>query len=112
MILKKLFKPFLVIFFIAAMGQAFAVNLSDVKSQGLVGEQVNGYLGLVKPGAPADVVKLAKEVNGKRKAIYIKLSQQKKVPLKEIEKVAGTRNLSKTSAGHYIKDASGTWKKK
>ena len=36
-----------------AASTAFAADLATVKAQGLVGEQNNGYLGLVKNDAPA-----------------------------------------------------------
>ena len=51
---------------------AFAIELADAKSQGLVGEQSNGYLGVVKnaPGVQA----LVDSVNAKRRDAYQKIA--------------------------------------
>lgn len=42
-------------------GAAFALDLNSAKSQGLVGEQPNGYLGVVK--ATSEAVELVSDVN-------------------------------------------------
>jgi uncharacterized protein YdbL (DUF1318 family) len=47
---------------------AFAADLSAAKQQGWIGEQNNGYLGLVRGDAPADVKALLANVNAQRKA--------------------------------------------
>ncbi len=44
--------------------------LTQPKADGLIGEQADGYLGLVSQNAPADIKKLVNEVNAKRKAGY------------------------------------------
>ena len=42
---------------------AFAADLKTAKDQGWVGEQNNGYLGLVKSDVAADVKSLVADVN-------------------------------------------------
>ena len=49
-------------------GAAFALDLDSAKSQGLVGEQPNGYLGVVK--ATSEAVELVSDVNEKRREAY------------------------------------------
>jgi len=43
---------------------AWAISLDDAKQQGMVGEQLNGYLGVVK--SSSDVNALVKKINSKR----------------------------------------------
>lgn len=88
----------------AAMGQ-----LGAAKTQGLVGEQPNGYLGVIKNKNNAkEVVKL---INQARKEQYQKLAQNHNVPLSKIEVLAGKKAIQKTPSGLYIQ-LGGKWIKK
>ena len=40
-----------------------AGDLSQLKADGLIGEQLNGYIGLVRKDVPADVKRLVDDVN-------------------------------------------------
>lgn len=86
--------------------------LTQPKADGLIGEQANGYLGLVAQNAPADIKKLVAEVNAKRKAGYQKIAAKQGTSLSEVEKVGGNTAIEKTRPGNYIRDANGTWRKK
>jgi uncharacterized protein YdbL (DUF1318 family) len=91
---------------------AAAADLSTAKSQGWIGEQANGYLGLVRSGAPADIRALVADVNKKRKARYQQTANKHGTALREVEKVGGKTTIAKTAPGNFIKDASGRWRKK
>jgi uncharacterized protein YdbL (DUF1318 family) len=91
---------------------AMAGPLDQPKADGLIGEQANGYLGLVSQNVPADVKALVRDVNAKRKARYQKIAGNQNVPLSEVEKVGGTTAMDRTLRGNYIKDSSGRWRKK
>ncbi|NUF49432.1 YdbL family protein [Gilliamella sp. ESL0250] len=95
---------------------AFALNLeqamdslSQAKAQGVVGEQADGYLGVVKNEGNA--TEIAQLINQARKAQYQKVSAESNVPLSEVEKKAGSKAQEKTPAGQYIKQQ-GQWLKK
>ena len=89
---------------------AFANNLYNAKQQGLVGEIPNGYLGMVINNA--DTQALVKQVNDKRKQVYILFARKNKVTLQQIAIMAGAKAVEKTAAGHYVKNAKGKWVKK
>jgi len=59
------------------MHGAFAADLKTAKEQGWVGEQNNGYLGLVKSDAPADLKALVADVNGQRRAQFTQIATKK-----------------------------------
>jgi uncharacterized protein YdbL (DUF1318 family) len=76
-------------------------QLSSVKSQGLVGEQPNGYLGVIKDKNGAkEIVEL---INQARNAQYQKMTQTHNLSLQEIEVLAGKKAITKTAHGNYIK---------
>jgi len=87
-----------------AMGQ-----LPTYKSQGIVGEKPNGYLGAVvaKPAAN----ELVELINNARLAQYKKMAQSNKIELSKLEALAGKKSIQKTHAGHYIQ-LNGAWVKK
>jgi len=87
-------------------------SLTQPKADGLIGEQADGYLGLVVQNAPADIKKLVAEVNAKRKAGYQKIAAKQGASLSDVEKVGGNTAIQKTLRGNYIRDANGTWRKK
>ena len=89
---------------------AFAISLQDAKSQGLVGEQANGYLGIVINEPQANSV--AKEVNAKRKAHYEKIAKKNGITVSEVAKLAAQKAMKATKRGQYIKDSNGKWVKK
>jgi hypothetical protein len=91
---------------------AVAGPLDQPKADGLIGEQANGYLGLVSQDVPADIKALVRDVNAKRKARYQSIAQKQSVALSEVEKVGGTTAIDRTLRGNYIKDSSGRWRKK
>ena len=88
--------------------QAMAA-LGNAKAQGLVGEQANGYLGVVQnSNEAADIVKL---INDARRAEYARLAQQNNIAVADVEAMAGKKAIERTSAGHYIL-LDGNWVKK
>ena len=89
-----------------------AASLDQAKSQGLVGEQANGYLGVVAANAPADVKALVSDINQKRKQEYQAIAQRNKTSLDAVEALAGKKAIELTPAGQYVRLPSGQWQKK
>jgi len=86
--------------------------LTQPKADGLIGEQANGYVGLVTQNAPANIKKLVDETNAKRKAGYQKIAAKQGTSLSEVEKVGGMTAIEKTVRGNFVRDTSGKWRKK
>lgn len=83
--------------------------LGNAKAQGLVGEQPNGYLGVVKDdGDTAEIVRL---INEARRAEYQRLAKDNGLALQDVESMAGLKAIEKTSSNHYIL-INGKWAKK
>ena len=95
-----------------AVSVAVASPLTQPKADGLIGEQANGYIGLVKQNVPADIKKLVNDVNAKRRAGYQKIAKKQGTSLADVERVGGNTAIDKTVRGNYIRDASGTWRRK
>ncbi|PCK01109.1 MAG: hypothetical protein COA42_23445 [Alteromonadaceae bacterium] len=90
----------------------FALGLSEAKVQGLIGEQRNGYLGVVKAPASAEVKALLVDINAKRKRFFEKTAKDNGQTLTFVEQRAGEAGVRKTKLGNYIQSLSGKWVKK
>jgi uncharacterized protein len=89
---------------------AFALDLTQAKSQGLVGEQSNGYVGLIKESTEAKA--LVDDINIKRKEAYISLANKNNLGLQDVEILAGKKLIKKAEPGEFIQSTTGSWVKK
>ena len=89
---------------------SWAITLDQAKAQGLVGEQANGYLGVVKSGA--GVGALVRDINTKRKAEYQAIAKRNNTTLQAVEALAGKKAIERTPPGQYVKPPSSGWVKK
>jgi len=94
------------------MSGAFAADLKTAKDQGWVGEQNNGYLGLVKSDAPADLKALVADVNGQRKSQFMQIAAKNGIAEAEAAKIFAREAEVRTSPGNYIQNPAGGWVKK
>lgn len=108
----KLFKIIFICICLSFFGNnAFAISLDEAKSQGLVGEQQNGYLGVVN-NSSAEVQSLITEVNAQRKAKYFEIANKNGTTLAAVEALAGKKAITETAPGRYFQSASGQWEKR
>ena len=93
------------------MSNVFAMTLDDAKSAGLVGEQANGYLGIVSASAGSEIKALVEDINSKRKTKYEEIASSKNIPLSQVEELAGAKVIERANPGEYVKSGS-SWTKK
>ncbi|MDA0781753.1 MAG: YdbL family protein [Rickettsiales bacterium] len=89
---------------------ANALDLATAKTNGLVGEQNNGYIGAVKSGD--EVTSLVEEINAKRKEAYKNISAENGQPLDVVETLAAKKLYEKLQASEYYQSAEGKWLQK
>ena len=107
--MKKILSAILLIL---AMQSAWAVDLSDAKAQGLVGEGNDGYLAAVQQPASAEVKALVSSVNSKRKAQFEKTARNTGTTVLQVSNRFYELAVQKTAPGHYYQDKGGRWKTK
>ena len=90
----------------------WGLTLEEAKAQGLVGEQPNGYLGIVPPGASAEARALVNDVNQKRRQTYEDIAHRNTTSLQAVEMLAGKTAIENTKPGNFIQLPSGQWVKK
>ncbi len=100
----------LVLALLAGPDQALAGPLDDAKAQGLIGEQVDGYVGAV--GGNGGVQALVDDINAKRRAKYAEIAKERGAPTEAVAQIAGKKLIERTAAGHYVRGSSGQWQQK
>jgi hypothetical protein len=89
-----------------------AETSTELRATGMVGEQADGYLALVKDGS-ADLRARVNNINIKRRAAYTELARQRGA---QIEEVAATMacEIFATSIlpGQYYRLPDGVWRKR
>jgi uncharacterized protein len=95
----------------ALAGSVHAMDLNQAKSAGLVGETLEGYVGLVSESAPSEVVALVEDVNARRRAEYQRIAKQNQIDLADVEAMAAKKAIDKTQPGGWVR-LNGQWRQK
>lgn len=91
---------------------AAAQSLDQAKSQGLIGEQLNGYIGIVTASPSTALRDMVSGINQQRRALYQRSAQDASVTLDVFEARAGQRLQDRAKTGEYIQDTNGQWRRK
>jgi len=78
------------------------------RSAGQVGEQPDGYLGVV--GSPThELTAIVNKINIQRKALYTQKSAANGVTIEQMAFTTGCNLIAKTAAGEKYRDPAGNW---
>lgn len=91
---------------------AFALTLAEAKRQGLVGERPDGYVGVVRRDAPAEVHALVERINAERRARYAEIARRTNASARDVAILAGSKLIAGAPPGTYVMNAQGAWVRK
>lgn len=96
----------------AELAHTFCVglNLDEARTQGRVGETLNGYLVALKNDA--ETQKLVLDINHARRASYQQLADSNHLPVDEVAKMAGQKLVKRARPGEYVQGINGKWMRK
>ena len=86
--------------------------LGNAKEAGQVGEQLDGYIGLIDESAPEKIKQMVKDTNERRMSRYETIAQKRGTSVESVAKQAGAKILKRAKPGEMIQDADGKWTKK
>ncbi|HEY0629164.1 MAG TPA: YdbL family protein [Sphingomicrobium sp.] len=78
---------------------------------GLIGERFDGYLGIVNPGASAEVRRQVGAINIRRRSLYSNLAARKGVSPEEVGITAACSLLRRIGVGEYYLLNQGGWQR-
>lgn len=94
------------------MSHAQEMSLDEAKSAGLVGEQNDGYLGLVEQDVPSEVRQLVERVNRERRQRYEQIASENDIAVRDVARLAYARAVEATRSGNFVQDDQGNWVRK
>lgn len=84
--------------------------IDQAKSQCIVGEQTDGYLGVVSGAQASDAVRReVRDVNQQRKAVYADLAQRNGVSIEVTAALTAEKLIAQAPAGHCVRNENGEW---
>lgn len=103
---------FLGLLLLLAGPAALADALDDAKRAGEVGEQADGYVGIVSPPGSSSIQALVADINARRREQYRAIAARNGIELEAVELLAGQKAMDKTPPGQFIRPAGGAWRRK
>lgn len=100
--------------FVAIAGVAYAASalIEGAKSKCVVGEQADGYLGVVDASkASADLRREVDSVNMQRKAAYTQLAAKNGVSIEVAASLTAEKLIAQATSGQCVRDQNGAWRK-
>jgi len=109
MTIKKIFAA---ISLLLLLQNAWAIDIREAKTEGLIGEANTGFIAAVKEPASAEVRALVADVNGKRKARFSETARKTGATPTQVAYRFYELAVERTAPGHYYQDSNGRWIKK
>lgn len=82
------------------------------KAAGTVGEQSDGYLGLVSGSVSSEVRAAVNDINIQRKQAYTNMARKKGESVDNVAKVFALEIIGRVPSGQMVRDAGGNWQRK
>jgi len=93
----------------ALSAPVMAQDYSSAKAAGLIGERMDGYVGLTGSGN-AELRRIVDDTNIKRKAVYAQQAKEEHSTVEEYAFTSGCLLIGKTAPGMKYQAPSGGWK--
>lgn len=112
MIVRNLAAALLVLTAVPSLAQAADAVVEAARVSGHAGEQADGYLGIVKPGGPADLKAHVDAINIQRRAIFTDTASAKPgVTVADVGAAAACQQFrNRVAVGQFYRDQSGNWR--
>ncbi|MGF6435434.1 uncharacterized protein YdbL (DUF1318 family) [Kosakonia sp. 1610] len=91
-------------------GIAQALTLDEARSQGRVGETLNGYLAPLRQDQ--ETLALVERINKARTESYQQLADRNNIPVDDVANMAGQKLVARAKPGEYVRGINGKWLRK
>jgi len=89
---------------------AASAIIEQAKSECVIGEQANGYLGVVSGERASDAVRREmRSINQQRKAYYAEIARRNGVSTDVTATLTAEKLINQARSGHCVRDQRGRW---
>lgn len=87
-------------------------QIEAAQTQGVVGERIDGYLGIVSGNVDPALMRKVNEINNKRRALYDQTARDTGTTTAQVARIAGEKQIAKANPGEFIMNEDGAWVQK
>jgi uncharacterized protein YdbL (DUF1318 family) len=91
---------------------ARAGDLDKALEAGTIGEQYDGYLGIIEPPGSSKTQKLVESTNAKRKKKYSEIGKENGLSTSAVAAQMAAKLAKRAKSGSYLMSKDGDWSKK
>ncbi|MCK5745313.1 MAG: YdbL family protein [Oricola sp.] len=111
--LKKFLAAAAISIGLAVSASAASPAVENAKNNCIVGEQADGYLGVVTGANPSEEIRREiRDINQQRKAAYANLAQRNGVTIEVAASLTAEKLINQAGPGQCVRDQSGNWIKR
>ncbi len=94
----------------ATSASAASAIIEQAKNECIVGEQADGYLGVVTGASPsADLRREVRDINQQRKSYYADIARRNGVSVEVTAALTAEKLIGQAKSGQCVRDQSGQW---
>lgn len=105
---KRVISALLAVGFFSATAQA--LTLDEARTQGRVGETLNGYVAPISQDK--ETLALVERINKARTESYQQLADRNNIAVDDVARMAGQKLVERAKPGDYVQGINGKWMKK
>jgi uncharacterized protein YdbL (DUF1318 family) len=87
-------------------------QIEEAQRQGVIGERIDGYLGVVSGNVDPALMRKMNEINNMRRALYDDISRRTGTSPAQVARLTGEKQIAKAKAGEFVMRENGRWTKK
>ncbi|MDJ0920195.1 MAG: YdbL family protein [Henriciella sp.] len=95
---------------LAGPAQAGDPQIEAAQQQGVVGERIDGYLGIVSGNVDPALLRKVNDINNRRRALYDQLARDTGTTTEQVARITGEKQIAKAPRGVYVMGEDGVWK--
>lgn len=87
-------------------------QIEAAQAEGVVGERLDGYLGIVTANADAALVRKVNEINNKRRALFDQTAKDTGTTTAQVARISGEKQIARAAIGEFVMLDTGLWTQK
>lgn len=87
-------------------------EIEAAQQQGVVGERIDGYLGIVGGNVDPALKRKVNEINNKRRALFDQTARETGTATAQVARISGEKQIARAAKGEYVMRDNGVWTRK
>ncbi len=87
-------------------------QIEAAQRQGVVGERIDGYLGIVSGNVDPALMRKVNEINNKRRALFDQMALDTGTTTAQVARVSGEKQVARAETGEFVMRDNGSWTQK